>query len=211
MKYVSSTLTLLLAAAAAGPAAADLKAPRKNRKLAGKAATNPVDGAPRNLLAEEDMPTTSDMITSKDEDASCADDFFNVGMQETVIAALTSEFVWVAFHLDEEFPCDTLTKQDLRARLNLFPTLSALKDAIKGAGVDIITQGEFAGQISGILAPYSCKEFQDFLDAGEGFREVVAEWRIALVGDRWGTGQVGLASTMEHASTTKGGECEHGR
>ena len=49
MKYVSSTLTLLLAAAAAGPAAADLKAkaPRKNRKLAGKAATNPVDGAPR--------------------------------------------------------------------------------------------------------------------------------------------------------------------
>ena len=60
MKYVSSTLTLLLAAAAAGPAAADLKAPRKNRKLAGKAATNPVDGAPRtqsSTLQKDTVPS----------------------------------------------------------------------------------------------------------------------------------------------------------
>ncbi|KAL7500720.1 hypothetical protein ACHAWT_008704 [Skeletonema menzelii] len=66
-----------------------------------------------------------------------------------------------------------LTNKDLRGALRRFPTLDVLHDAVRGNPGDLTSVRKFAADIDHLFAGMDCKEFSEFLNAGEPFRQAI--------------------------------------
>lgn len=174
MKFVSSTLTLLWAAAAAGPAAADHAASTSARKRKlGKSSAKKNVPLRRNQ-AEEDIPATADMPKAK---VSCYEEKFQVGVQQVTVAFDFANSIWSFLGYQcFGFACPIVYSDQVKEALWEYPTLIMIEDSITDGGMYKSYEAyDLAKDISSLFVGMSCKEYDEFLEQVGAFQEAFQE------------------------------------
>ena len=170
MKFVSSTLTLLWAAAAAGPAAADHAASTSARKRKlGKSSAKKNVPLRRNQ-AEEDIPATADMPKAK---VSCYEEKFQVGVQQVTVAFDFANSIWsfLGYQCFGFVACPIVTSDQVKVDLSEYPTLIMIEDSITDCGMYKSYEAyDLAKDISTLFVGMSCKEYDEFLEQVGAFQ-----------------------------------------
>ena len=172
MKFVSSTLTLLWAAAAAGPAAADHAASTSARKRKlGKSSAKKNVPLRRNQ-AEEDIPATAtaDMPKAK---VSCYEEKFKVGVQQVTVAFDFANSIWsfLGYQCFGFVACPIVTSDQVKVDLSEYPTLIMIEDSITDCGMYKSYEAyDLAKDISTLFVGMSCKEYDEFLEQVGAFQ-----------------------------------------
>eukprot|EP00986_Skeletonema_menzelii_P004494 scaffold1527_cov145-Skeletonema_menzelii.AAC.28 len=148
----------------------------------------------------EDVAVAPGMKVKETE--SCASEYFNVGLQQASASMEVAQMVWwilfggpggpggPGFKFGSVFGAlgvdasptteeaiysspPPVTNKYLREVLRRFPTLDVLLDAVRGAPGDTTSVHKFAADINHLFAGMDCKEFSEFLNAGEPFRQAI--------------------------------------
>ena len=195
----------LICAAFVGPAAAAEANLRTNTKISEDAASASLfNRRAQGVYAEE-------MKAGGRNQIPCAEEFPNVGLQMLGISGTMADFIYsflgvnpffsclspppcmdddCARRLEEEeptkeamWPINSINMGELAEALSNIPTLAGfIYPFVVTDPEECVDVQKFAVLINAYFGEMTCNDFQEFLDAGEGFREALAGFGFGGIG-----------------------------